>query len=252
MTPAGPGIVIQARVGSTRLPGKVLEKVRGRTLLARLLDRLGRCRAATRIVVATPEGDADAPVRDEAARHGALVFAGSETDVLARYLGAARRHRIDPVVRITSDCPLHDPVVVDEAVSRFAALEAEGRRVDVVTNARPGARTYPRGLDVEVASLGALEDADSRLAPDAPDREHVTRYLYRQPALYRVDDLRLPLDLSFLRWTVDTAEDLEFVRAVCEELEPEDPRFGFLDVLALLGRRPELVAINAGVRQKET
>jgi spore coat polysaccharide biosynthesis protein SpsF len=246
-----PGIVVQARMGSTRLPGKVLLRVQGDTLLGHLLRRLGRCRVASRIVVAAPAGTLDEPILSEARRHGAAEFAGSESDVLSRYLGAAREFDLDPVVRVTADCPLIDPTVVGEALARFARLAEEGSEADVVTNARPGARTFPRGLDVEIVSRSALESADSRLAPDAPQREHVTQILYQEPGRVRIDDLKLPLDLSFLRWTVDTAEDFELVRRIYDELFAENPGFGLHDVLALLGRRPELLALNAHVRQKE-
>jgi spore coat polysaccharide biosynthesis protein SpsF len=251
MSDLRPGIVVQARVGSTRLPGKVLLRVQGDTLLGHLLRRLEWCREARCVVVAAPSGHADESVLSEARLHGARAFAGPEDDVLSRYVGAAREFDLDPVVRVTADCPLIDPAVADDAVARFARLAEEGAAVDVVTNARPGARTFPRGLDVEVVSRSALENADSRLAPDAPQREHVTQILYQEPGRLRIEDLKLPLDLSFLRWTVDTADDFELVRRVYDELFVGNPGFGLHDVLALLGRHPELLALNAHVRQKE-
>lgn len=250
MTSLHPGAVVQARVGSTRLPGKVLARVQGDTLLGHLLRRLSRSRTLRAIVVASPDGPKDRIVLEEARRHGAETFAGSEQDVLSRFVGAARRFGLDPVVRITADCPLLDPTVVDQAVERFLELRVSGRAVDVVTNARPGARTYPRGLDVEVASREALEDADARAASGAAEREHVTQYLYRNADRYRIEDFALPLDLSFLRWTVDAPEDLELVREIYDALYPADPGFGMRDILALLGRRPDLVGLNARVRQK--
>ncbi len=250
MSAARAGVVVQARIGSTRLPGKVLLRVQGDTLLGHLLRRLEWCREVPRVVVATPAGRDDEAVLDEARRHGALTFAGSEDDVLSRYLGAAREFDLDPIVRVTADCPLLDPSIVDEAAALYARRARDGRPVDVVTNARPGGRTYPRGLDVEVVSRKALEVADARLDPGAPEREHVTQILYREPDALRIEDVTLPLDLSFLRWTVDTREDFELVRTVFDELFPGKPVFGFRDVLALLGRRPELLALNAHVRQK--
>ncbi len=252
MTASRPGVVVQARMGSTRLPGKVLARVQGDTLLGHLLRRLSRSTTVAAVVVAAPEGPEDEAVLEEARRLAAGTFAGSEEDVLSRYLGAARQFDLDPVVRVTADCPLLDPKVVDAAVARFLERSRTGSPVDVVTNGRPGARTYPRGLDVEVVALRALEDADRLLAPDAPEREHVTQYLYRNPDRYRFEDLKLPFDLSFLRWTVDTREDLDLVREIYDELYAADPSFGMNDVLALLGRRPELLALNAHVRQKGT
>jgi len=249
---ARPGVVIQARTGSTRLPGKVLLRVQGDTLLGHLLQRLARCASVHEVVVATTTRPEDEAVVAEASRHSVPAFRGSEQDVLSRYLGAARQHGFDPVVRVTSDCPLLDPAVVDEAVSLFLKRRALGAGVDVVTNGRPGRRSYPRGLDVEVAALAALETADARMGPDAPEREHVTQYLYRHPDEFRFEDLVLPLDLSFLRWTVDTEADFALIREVLDELYPRNPGFDMRDVLALLGRRPELLALNAHIRQKTT
>jgi len=250
MSDLRPGIVVQARVGSTRLPGKVLLRVQGDTLLGHLLRRLEWCREARCVVVAAPSGHADESVLSEARLHGARTFAGPEDDVLSRYVGAAREFDLDPVVRVTADCPLSDPAIVDEALVLYARRKRAGLPVDLVTNARPGARTFPRGLDVEVVSRSALEAADAELGPDAAQREHVTQILYQQPGSLRIEDLRLPLDLSFLRWTVDTIEDFELVRAIFDELFPGKPVFGLHDVLELLGKRPELLALNAQVRQK--
>jgi spore coat polysaccharide biosynthesis protein SpsF len=249
---ARPAIVVQARTGSTRLPRKVLLEVQGDTLLGHQLRRLQRCRAVATIVVATTERPADAEIVAEAERHGAATFRGSEEDVLARYLGAAAQVDADPVIRITSDCPLIDPEYVDAAVTTFLARAGSSSPVDVVTNGRPGKRTFPRGLDVEVVARRALALAADRLAADAPEREHVTQYLYRNPGGFRFEDLLLPLDLSFLRFTVDTAEDFELVRAIYDDLYPENPAFALRDVLALLGRKPELLTLNAHVRQKGT
>lgn len=246
------GVIVQARTGSTRLPGKVLLRVQGHTLLGHLLRRLGRAKTIERIVVATTTRPEDEAILEEARRHGALTSTGSEEDVLSRYLGAAREHDIDPVVRVTSDCPLHDPMVLDRAVALYSIRRDAGEAVDLVTNGRPGARTYPRGLDTEVAARRVLEDAHARMPANAPEREHVTQYLYRHAEDYRIEDLRLPIDLSFLRWTVDTGADYDFVREVYDALYPTHPEFGMNDVLALLSRRPELVAINAQVRQKGT
>ena len=247
-----PGVVIQARTGSTRLPGKVLLRVQGDTLLGHLLRRLSRCRRVLEVVVATTTRAEDEAIVLEASRHSVPSFCGSESDVLSRYLGAAHLHGFDPVVRVTSDCPLLDPVVVDEAVALFLDRRTAGTEVDVVTNGRPGKRTYPRGLDVEVAALAALEAADASLGPDAPEREHVTQVLYRHPERFRFADLLLPFDLSFLRLTVDTEADFALVRQVFDDLYPTTPDFDMRDVLALLGRRPELLALNLHVRQKAT
>jgi spore coat polysaccharide biosynthesis protein SpsF len=236
-------------MGSTRLPGKVLARVADDTLLGHLLSRLRRCRALGAVVVATTRGPEDDLVAAEAAAHGVAVVRGSTSDVLSRYLAAASEAEVDPVVRVTADCPLLDPDVVDEAMSRWRAT-GDDPPLDLLTNARPGTRTFPRGLDVEVVSRAALARAHAALPASAPEREHVTQHLYRRPDLYRIEELHLPLDLSFLRFTVDEPEDLELVRELYQALHPTHPGFGLRQVLALLAQRPQLLALNAHVRQK--
>lgn len=251
MSVPAPGIVVQARIGSTRLPGKVLLPLQGDTVLGHLVGRLGRCERVDRIVIATTELPADDAVEAEARRLGVESMRGSETDLLDRHAAAAGRFGIDPVVRITSDCPLADPAVVDAAVARFLGARAEGRAVDIVTNTREGRRTYPRGLDVEVVRRELLEKARGLVPPDAPEREHATLWFYRHPEGLDIEDLVAATDASAHRWTLDTPEDLELIRRVYAELYPRKPAFDTADVLRLLAERPEIAALNAGVRQKE-
>jgi len=241
-----PIAIVQARMGSTRLPGKVLLPLAGTTVLGCVVERLSRCDSLHGIVIATSDLAQDEPVVEEAGRLGVPWERGDANDVLARYCDAARRSGADPVVRITSDCPLIDPDVVDAVVRAYAAGEC-----DYASNTTE--RTYPRGLDTEVVSRGALERA-RRDASESYEREHVTPHIYRHPETFRIRAYRNPdgSDRSALRWTLDTSDDYAFVQAAyqaCAHRVPSDVRT--IDLLAAIARMPELAAINASVPQKE-
>jgi spore coat polysaccharide biosynthesis protein SpsF len=210
-------------MGSTRLPGKALAEAGGRPLLATMLERIARARSLDAVWVATTTAPRDDAIVQLAADVGTPVFRGSEEDVLARYAGAAADAGADVVVRLTSDCPLLDPAVIDRVV---AELEDH----DLATNAPPCGRTYPDGMDVEAMTRAALDRAD-REATDQPDREHVTSFLHRGD--FDVHVVNLDRDLGDVRLTVDTAEDLLVVRELLKAL-PE--RFSLDDVLEALGR----------------
>ncbi len=237
-------ITIEARVGSTRLPGKVLLPILGKPMLARMIERLGRVERSDRIVVATTESPADDPIVAVAAAEGVECHRGSEDDVLGRVLGAALFVGADLIVETTADCPLIDPEVVDQVIAAFHA-----NRVDYCANVLEP--TYPRGLDVQVFPTAILSKV-AELTDDPVDREHVSLYIYQHPERFRILNVAsgYPAPIGALRWTVDTTEDLALVTAIYEELYPGRPDFGWKDVLALLGRRPELTAINQQVRQK--
>ncbi|TAM76074.1 acylneuraminate cytidylyltransferase [bacterium] len=236
--------IIQARTGSMRLPGKVLKRLCGLTVLEHVVRRVRACEDLDAVVVATSEAPNDDPVSDMAQRCGAGVFRGSEDDVLDRFHGAAREARADVIVRITADCPLLDPQVLGQVYRRFR--ESDG--VDYVSNTLE--RTYPRGLDVEVMSAVALERAHAE-ARKPYEREHVTPFIYGHPELFTLANVAWDRgDFAFHRWTLDTSEDFAFITAVYEALYREGAIFGAPDVLALLDRRPELVGINSAVRQK--
>lgn len=235
-------LILQARRGSTRLPGKVLLNViAGRTMLGLTIERLRQATLVHEIVVAVPVGAADDAVASEAVRSGAQVFRGPESDVLTRYLGAAAAFRADMIVRVTSDCPLTDPDVVDEHIRRMDAL---WNRVDLVTNMLR--QSYPLGLAVEVMPMDALQRM-ARLSTTSYLREHVTTLAYEEPSLFRIENLVDDTDRSHLRWTVDYPEDLEFVRAVYKSLYTRGRVFRKAEILELIARRPDLVALNAGV-----
>jgi spore coat polysaccharide biosynthesis protein SpsF len=233
--------IIQARMGSSRLPGKVLRDIQGESMLARVLNRLRRTRCIDELLVATTDGAADDRVVQECGRWSVPVFRGNEDDVLDRYLRAAQWANADAVVRITSDCPLIDPEVTDTTVRAFLS-----GKTDYASNML--VRAYPRGLDSEVMTMQALERA-WREADQPYQRAHVTPYIYENAALFRLLSVTGDADFSQHRWTVDTEEDLEFVRAIYERLGNR-PAFSWQDVLAVLEREPELIEINRSVPQK--
>lgn len=233
--------IIQARTQSTRLPRKVLLPLLSEPLLTHVVRRVSRATSVDATVVATTVAPADDVIVELAGREGWLVERGSEADLLDRYLQAARAHGAERVVRVTSDCPLIDPAVIDEVVG---ALDAAGS--DYASNTLDP-RTYPRGLDVEAMTFEALEEAGRR-DRDPRSREHATPYIYRHPAHFQLSRVSLPVDLSAHRWTVDTPEDYELVRRIYDELGRDD--FSWLDALGVVEAHPGWSELNRNVRQK--
>jgi len=253
--------IIQARMGSSRLPGKVLLEIAGKPMLGHVIERTRHARTLDAVIVATTVDSSDDAVAAFCAALDVPCLRGSVQDVLDRYYRAAKLHHAEVVVRITADCPLIDPALVDEAVTTLV----EGG-FDFVANRLPPpfSRSYPIGLDVEVCTLAALERA-WREADQAFQREHVMPYLYEgvtlssvHPALstgvsprgFSIAQLRNPIDYGRMRWTVDTPKDLDFVRQIYARLG-ERSDFSWLDVLELLQREPQLTAINSNVRHKK-
>lgn len=233
--------IIQARMGSTRLPGKVLKDLQGETALARVLARLRRAATIGEVIVATSNTPGDDVIVAECKRLKTNAFRGEENDVLDRYYQAAQFSKAEVVVRITADCPLIDPELVDETVTRFLQ-----ERPDYASNAL--VRTYPRGLDTEVFSMQALEIA-WREAAQPYQRAHVTPYIYQNPERFKVLAVKAEQNYGDLRWTLDTEPDLAFLRAVYSRFGGRDT-FGWRDVLRLLEREPSLSEINRHVAQK--
>lgn len=233
--------VVQARMGSTRLPGKVLMDVGGRSMLARVVRRTRRAATLDRTIVATTGDPADDAVCRECERLGTEVFRGSPDDVLDRTLRAADACGATAIVRITADCPLVDPGVIDRVVAAF-------RRVGVDYASNTLERTYPRGLDCEVVARSALEQA-GREAREPYQRAHVTPFIYQHPERFSLLPVKAERDASRHRWTVDTAEDLELVRALYRRLGERDD-FGWQEALAVVEREPALAALNQKVAQR--
>lgn len=233
--------ILQARTGSTRLPGKVLMDIGGKTMLRRVVERARLAKRVDVVVVATTTAAADDAVVDECERIGTPFFRGQEDDVLDRHYQAALAFGADAIVRITSDCPLADPELVDEVVRAYETESADYASNNLVF-------TYPRGVDLQVVALTALERA-WRGARAPYERAGVVPYIWQHPEMFRLVSVEADADYSQHRWTVDTAEDLEFVREVVARLG-EQPYHGWRDILALVGREPHLARINSHVRHK--
>jgi spore coat polysaccharide biosynthesis protein SpsF len=232
-------------MGSSRLPGKVLRMAAGKPFLQHHLERLKRSRFADDVWVATTTLAQDDAIVSLCRDLGVACFRGSATDVLSRYHGAMRASGANRVVRVTSDCPLIDPTVVDEAIAR---MNEDPVGLDYVSNTL--VRSYPRGLDCEVIRASALEDAQ-RNATREEEREHVTPYVYWRPDRFRIDQIVSPVNLSHHRWTVDTSEDEELVRRLLEAALQIDPHFGLPHLLNVVAAHPDWPAINAHVEQKK-
>lgn len=235
--------VVQARVTSTRLPGKVLLPLLGEPMILRQLERVSRSRMLDRVVVATSTDSSDDPLAEVCRAAGYEVCRGPLDDVLDRFVICAERYKPDHVVRLTGDCPLSDPQLVDRVVR-----EHLDGGFDYTSNTL--APTYPDGLDVEVIRMSALRKIAAR-ATSRAEREHVTLGVYRRPDEFSLGSVEGGSDLSRLRWTVDEPEDLEFVRAVYGALYEEHPEFSMADVIALLEASAALSSINDGFMRNE-
>jgi spore coat polysaccharide biosynthesis protein SpsF len=236
-------VVIQARLGSTRFPGKILLPLAGRPLLERMIERVRAATTPGAIVVATTTDPADRPIKELCSRLDVVCFRGHPTDLLDRHYRVARQHKADVVVKIPSDCPLIDPAVVDRVIGYF---HANPGRFDYVSNLHPP--SYPDGNDVEVMSLAALEEAWKK-ATKSFEREHTTPYLWEHPERFRIGNIHWDVGLDYAmthRWTIDYPEDYLLVKAVFEDLwEPGARPFSVLDILLLLQRRPDIAQLNA-------
>jgi spore coat polysaccharide biosynthesis protein SpsF len=239
---------VQARMGSTRLPGKVLAPLAGRPSLLRIVDRLGAARAIDGVAVLTSELADDDEIVGACEAEGVTVVRGSEADVLGRFHVAAERLGPERIVRVTADCPLVDPEVVD-------ALLALGERPGVAyasvatgaIGADRGYRRFPDGLDAETFGRAALHEAWSD-ARDPYEREHVTPFIWRRPERFPAAVLEAEVDLGRERWTVDHPADLELVQAIYERLGADGRVFGYREVLEELDRDPALRELNAAFR----
>lgn len=233
--------IIQARMGSTRLPGKVLKDLGGETVLARVVRRTRRAILLDDVVVATSNLPEDNVIAEDCVRLGVHCFRGNHADVLDRYYEAAQFSRAEAVVRITADCPLVDPELADDTIHEFIKDQPDYASNSLV----PG---YPCGLSVEVFTLVALRHA-WREAKQSYQRAHVTPYLYENPRLFRILSLTAEANYSRYRWTLDTDEDLATIRAVYQHFANRDT-FSWREVLALMERAPEVPAMNSHVQQK--
>lgn len=235
--------VLQARASSSRLPGKVLKPILGKPMLLHQIERILRARVPERLVLATSTNPEDESVADIGRMAGIDVYRGSLDDVLDRFYRAAEPFSPSHVVRLTGDCPLADPDVID-AVARFAVDGA----YDYASNTiRP---TFPDGLDVEVATLEALEKA-WREATMKSDREHVMPFLHRQPDRFKLGNYENGEDLSTLRWTVDEPADFILASAIYGALYPNNPEFKTADILSFVRSNPQVNQYNQNIARNE-
>ena len=237
-------IIVQARMGSSRLPGKVLKCIDGRPMLSYQLERLRRTTRAHGLVIATTDNPIDDDIVRFSYRERVDCFRGSENDVLSRFYGAAIKVGADCIVRVTADCPLIEPSLVDLAVGRYLDT---GKCYDYVSNMLEP--TWPYGMAVEVFSIGALTEAHAEASAPA-EREHVTPFIYWRPKRYRLGSMTMTPNFNHHRWTVDTGEDFELISRILQSLYTHNPTFTMTDVLAILRANPDWSEINADVQQR--
>jgi spore coat polysaccharide biosynthesis protein SpsF len=236
--------IIEARMKSTRLPGKVLRPILGKPMLELLIERLKQAAYVDQIVVATTEYDSDDPIEELTKRLNVGCFRGSEDDVLNRVLRASQHYAADIIVEITGDCPLIEAEKIDQMLRSFQYMD-----YDFMANRLDG--SYPPGLGHRIFWRKTLEKVD-RLTQDPIDKEHVTLYVWEHPEHFSVYHFQNNLDPKYwnIRLTVDTKEDFDFIQAIFEELYPRNPKFGLYDIIDLLERKPELIEINRHIQDK--
>lgn len=246
-----PVAIIQARMGSSRLPGKVLKPILGRPMLWHIVHRLRFVPELVDVIVATSDQPENDPIRQFCTAENITVFSGSENDVLDRFYQAALLYKGDPLLRITGDCPFVDPEIISDLLDLYRAADAD--HVGVATGAGAihlaGGR-FPDGLDAECIRFTALEKA-WRKAHEASDREHVTPYIWRNKNIFRCDVLESKKDYSQLRWTVDNEEDFQLVSQVYGALFNDKQPFLMNDILDYLSANPEITELNQAFIGKE-
>lgn len=236
--------IIQARMGSTRLPGKMLQDIAGKPAIERVFKRVRQSKLIQEIWLATTASPADDKLADWAEKNGVSCYRGSENDVLDRYYQAALKSKADVAIRITGDCPLLDWRVVDEVIKCYG----DGSKYDYASNTDPP--TYPDGLDVEIFSFKALERAWKE-AELQSEREHVTPYIRKHPELFKMSNVKNDTDLSFHRWTLDTKEDLDLISRIAGECDKIEGDWGLPDIIRILSEHPDWLAINKIYQRNE-
>lgn len=236
-------VIIQARMDSTRLPGKVLMSIEGKPMLWHIVERLKVSQKINDIILAIPDTKNNDELENFARDNNMKYFRGSEGDVLSRYYGTARAFKCDVIVRITSDCPLVDFKIADKAVEGHLGSEA-----DYTANILK--RTYPKGLDVEVLNFNALEKSFKE-AKEQSYREHVTLYIRENPEKFKRASLENKENFSHFRWTVDEKEDLEFIREIYKRLYKKGKVFLMPEIIKILEKEPELLEINKNIKRKK-
>lgn len=234
------GIIVQARMGSTRLPAKVMQEILGQPMLLRVMERLKAVALADVLIIATAQTPENNPIVELAQRANVKIFRGSEADVLRRYYETAKENKLDVVTRVTSDCPLIDPRVVDEGIQYFL----DHQPIDYVSNTLE--RTFPRGMDTEVFSFAILKKANDE-ADQPYQREHVTPYILEKGRALNYSHKK---NLSKYRLTVDTAEDFALIVKIYEALYSKNKLFDLEAIVQFLEKNPRLLELNKNVKQK--
>ncbi|KKK38902.1 acylneuraminate cytidylyltransferase [Mesobacillus campisalis] len=237
--------IIQARMGSTRLSGKVLKELKGKSVLSHVIERVRQSKFIEDIIIATTNHERDNNIESEAFKCGSKVYRGSEDDVLSRYYFTAQENNVDVIIRITSDCPLIDPNVIDEIIEFYL-----NGNYDLVTNAGSDLeqRTYPRGLDTEIFSFEVLENAFIN-GKENYHREHVTPFIYEHSN--KIHYFKNQVDYSKYRWTLDTQEDFKLISEIYKRLYKGTHDFYLPDTIELFEQEPYLFTINAHIEQKK-
>lgn len=240
------GIIIQARMGSTRLPGKMAKKINGKTVLQWVILRVQKIKIPKKVVLATTLEKADDILEKIARQNKILVFRGSTNNVLDRCFQAAKRFKLDPIVRITADCPVLDIKITEQVIDFYLKNQ---KKFDYVSNVHPP--TFPDGLDIEVFSFKALEKCWKN-AKLKSEREHVTPYIANHREIFRIGNVkRKGKDLSALRLTLDEPKDLILLRKIYSYLYPIKKFFTLKDILKLFSQKPELLKINQNIKRNE-
>lgn len=238
--------IVQARFGSTRLPGKIFKDICGKPVLWHVVNRLSHSKLLDKIIVATTILPEDDVVEKFCTENNILFSRGSSEDVLSRYYEAAKKFEAEIVIRITSDCPVIDPQILDTMIEEFTAA-SKTKNIDYMSNSIQ--RTFPRGLDVEIFTFDVLEKIFNE-AVQTYEREHVTPYIYQHPEIFKIKNFAGEKDYSFHRWTVDTPADYELIKKIYDELYDPEKIFLFSDILKLFEQQPDLININQHIKQK--
>lgn len=237
--------IVQARMGSTRLPGKMTKEILGKPIIEYVFDRVQPSQRMAEVWLATTTDASDDVLADWAKTHGIKSYRGSVNDVLDRYYRTAKLAEAEVVVRITGDCPLADCHVIDRVINEYLV---EYPKFDYVCNTQPP--TFPDGLDTEVFSFTSLEKAWNE-AKLQSEREHVTPYIWKHPEIFKIKNILNDVDLSGLRWTLDTEEDFALIRLIIETMAGEKKYPEFTRILEIFNKHPEWGAINARYKRNE-
>jgi len=237
-------VIVEARMSSTRLPGKIMLPILGRPSLSLMIERLKNIEIIDGIIIATTPHNSNKVLIDLAVKENVDYFVGSEDDVLSRVLNAAKHFNVDLIIEVTSDCPLVDKEIVTNCVINYL-----NNNVDYVSNIIK--RTYPRGMDVQVFSTNTLNEVE-KLTKNPFDKEHVSTYIYNNPDKYKLLNIEAPIELQApeYRLTLDEAEDYFLIRKIFEELYPIKKYFNYQDIFNFLKSHPELVLINKNIKHK--